>query len=39
MKKVAIVGGGPSGILCAIIASKKYDVTIFCNQEKLGKKF
>lgn len=38
MKKVAIVGGGPSGILCAIIASKKYDVTIFCNQEKLGKK-
>jgi len=35
--KVAIIGGGPSGLLCAWELSKKgYRVTIFDNNPKLG---
>jgi len=35
--KVAVVGGGPGGLLCAWELSKKgYDVTIFDNNPKLG---
>ena len=36
-EKVAIIGGGPSGINCAYYLSKKgYKVTIFDENEKLG---
>ena len=36
-EKVAIIGGGPGGLLCAWELSKKgYDVTIFDNNPKLG---
>lgn len=38
MNKIAIVGGGASALVCAIFASKRNDVTIFCDQEILGKK-
>ena len=35
--KVAVIGGGPSGLLCAWGLSKRgYDVTIFDNNPKLG---
>jgi|GEM_PF-259370 len=35
--KVAVIGGGPSGLLCAWELSKRgYDVTIFDNNPKLG---
>ena len=37
MSKVAVIGGGASGIVAAIFAAKKNDVTIFCEQS-LGKK-
>ncbi len=37
--KAAVIGGGASGLLCAIIAARKgVDVTIFEEKEKLGKK-
>ncbi len=39
MKKVAIVGGGASGLLCAIVcAQKNCDVTIFEQNTKVAKK-
>lgn len=39
MKDVAIVGGGPSGMLCAIAAAQGgHKVRIFERNEKLGKK-
>lgn len=37
-KKVIIIGGGPSAIMCAIGASKNYDVTILEKNSKLGTK-
>lgn len=39
--KIAIIGGGPSGMLCAIFAKRnnpEASVTIFEKNEKLGKK-
>lgn len=36
--KVCIVGGGISGVICGIIASKKNDVTILERNDKLLKK-
>ncbi|MBR2975074.1 MAG: aminoacetone oxidase family FAD-binding enzyme, partial [Clostridia bacterium] len=39
MSKVAIVGGGPAGIMAAIFASQNgAEVTLFEKNEKLGKK-
>jgi len=36
-KKVAIIGGGPAGIVCsAYLAKKGYDVTIYEKYNKLG---
>jgi NADPH-dependent glutamate synthase beta subunit-like oxidoreductase/coenzyme F420-reducing hydrogenase delta subunit/NAD-dependent dihydropyrimidine dehydrogenase PreA subunit len=36
-EKVAVIGGGPAGLLCAWELSKKgYDITIFESQQKLG---
>ena len=38
-KKVAVIGGGPAGILAAIAAADNgHDVTLFEKNEKLGKK-
>ena len=36
--KIAIIGGGPSGMMCAIKAAENHQVTIFEKNEKLGKK-
>lgn len=36
--KIAIVGGGPAGMMCAIKASENHQVTILEKNEKLGKK-
>lgn len=36
--KVAIIGGGPAGMMCAIKAAENHEVTIFEKNEKLGKK-
>lgn len=36
--KIAIIGGGPAGIMCAIKAAENHGVTIFEKNEKLGKK-
>lgn len=36
--KVAVVGGGPSGMMAAIVASQKYQVTLFERNTSLGKK-
>ena len=38
MSKVAVIGGGASGLVASIFASKNNDVTIFCDQNALGKK-
>lgn len=38
MEEVVIIGAGPSGIMAAIEASKKYKVTILEKEDKLGKK-
>lgn len=36
-KKIAVVGGGPSGLTCAAFLAKKgYDVTIYEKHDKLG---
>lgn len=35
---IAIIGGGPSALFCALNADTKYNVTIYCKEEKLGKK-
>ena len=36
--KVAIIGGGPSGLMCACKIGTKHDVYLFDSNEKLGKK-
>ena len=36
--KIAIIGGGPAGMMCAIKAADNHGVTIFEKNEKLGKK-
>lgn len=36
--KIAIIGGGPAGMMCAIKAAENHQVTIFEKNEKLGKK-
>lgn len=36
--KVAIIGGGPAGMMCAIKAAENHQLTIFEKNEKLGKK-
>ena len=36
--KIAIIGGGPAGMMCAIKAAENLQVTIFEKNEKLGKK-
>lgn len=38
MKKMIIVGGGAAGMMCAVKAADRYDVTIIEKNEKLGKK-
>jgi len=38
MGKIIIVGAGPAGILAALSASKKHDVTIIEKNNELGKK-
>ncbi len=38
MKKVAVVGGGPSGMIAAYFAAQKHHVELFEQNEKLGKK-
>ncbi|RDY22563.1 NAD(P)/FAD-dependent oxidoreductase [Romboutsia maritimum] len=38
MSKVIVVGGGPSGMMAALQASKKHDVTLVERNEELGKK-
>ena len=38
MGRLAIIGGGPAGIMAACAASKNHDVTIFEKNEKIGKK-
>lgn len=36
--KIAIIGGGPAGMMCAIKAAENHGITIFEKNEKLGKK-
>lgn len=36
--KIAIIGGGPAGMMCAIKAAENHQITIFEKNEKLGKK-
>ncbi len=38
MSNIAIIGDGASGIICSIFASKNNDVTLFCSDDKVGKK-
>lgn len=38
IKKVIVIGGGPSGMMAAINASNNYDVLLLEKNEKLGKK-
>ena len=38
MSKVVVIGGGPAGIMAAILASKNHSVTLVEKNEKLGKK-
>ncbi|MDO5040773.1 MAG: NAD(P)/FAD-dependent oxidoreductase [Peptoniphilus sp.] len=38
MKKVAVIGGGPSGMIAAYFAAQKHHVELFEQNEKLGKK-
>ncbi|MEJ2489289.1 MAG: NAD(P)/FAD-dependent oxidoreductase, partial [Sulfurovaceae bacterium] len=40
-RKIAIIGAGASGMMCAITAKKqnsKLDITIFEKNDKIGKK-
>ncbi len=36
--KIAIIGAGASGLVAGLCASKSNDVTIYCADEKIGKK-
>ena len=36
--KIAVVGGGASGLMAAIVASQKHSVTVFERQNRVGKK-
>ena len=36
--KIAVVGGGASGLMAAIVASQKHSVTVFERQSRVGKK-
>ena len=36
--KIAIIGAGASGLVAGLFASKNNDVTIYCADEKIGKK-
>ncbi len=38
MSKIAIIGAGPAGLMAAVRASEKNQVTIFEKNEKIGKK-
>ena len=38
MSKVLIVGGGPSGLMCGVKASRNNEVIIIEKNEKVGKK-
>ncbi len=38
MSNIAVIGGGASGMICSIFASKNNYVTLFCNDDKVGKK-
>lgn len=38
MSKVIVVGGGPSGMMAALTASKSHNVTLIERNEELGKK-
>lgn len=38
MAKVVVIGGGASGIMASIVASKKHDVILVDGMDKLGKK-
>ncbi|MCY6356671.1 NAD(P)/FAD-dependent oxidoreductase [Clostridium sp. ZS2-4] len=38
MKKVVVIGGGPAGMMAAIYAAEKYQVTLIEKNDKLGKK-
>ncbi|EFI42067.1 NAD(P)/FAD-dependent oxidoreductase [Peptoniphilus sp. oral taxon 386] len=38
MKNIAVIGGGPSGMMAAYFAAEGNNVTIFEKNEKLGKK-
>lgn len=37
-KKVAVVGGGASGLTAALVASEKCDVVVFEKQKRIGRK-
>lgn len=36
--KVAVIGGGPSGMMASFVGGKNHEVTLFEKNEKLGKK-
>lgn len=36
--KIAIIGAGPSGMMCALSASKNYQIDLYEKNEKVGKK-
>ena len=38
MAKVIVIGAGPAGIMAAIHASKKNNVTILDGNDRIGKK-
>ena len=38
MKKMIVVGGGAAGMMCALKAAGRYEVTLIEKNEKLGKK-
>jgi len=38
MMKIAVIGGGASGLMAASVASQKHKVTVFESQSRVGKK-